>query len=245
MWIFYYYHYCQSGAVQGNISRSRRDSGSLVGYFNGAKNNNATVFNPRGRRPRPSATSWRPSSSTPPRETATCITVSARLRTFHETLTRPRSDLAFGNRTHMRFSHAQKPEFPSPPVISRARPPARGRWKKLTGGEDGFLSLSSLIWRKNETWRSWRLSSYIFWKAPRLWITPPEDRRHHQASLKSRLKKLTFITRTSLILCDSVPTFERVFALIPSIFKKDVFVAAPLVVCLFCLIFKFKLFFCE
>lgn len=88
--------------------------------------------------------------------------------------------------------------------------------------------------------RSWRLPSYIFWKAPRLWITPPEDRRHHQASLKSRLKKLTFITRTSLILCDSVPTFERVFALIPSIFKKDVFVAAPLVVCLFCLIFKFK-----
>lgn len=101
MWIFYYYHYCQSGAVQGNIP----DGILAVSwvFFNGAKNNNDTVFNPRGRRPRPSATSWRPSSSTPPRETATCITVSARLRMFHETLTRPRSDLAFGNRTHMRL----------------------------------------------------------------------------------------------------------------------------------------------
>lgn len=42
-----------------------------------------------------------------------------------------------------------------------------------------------------------------------------------------------------------MPTFERVFALIPSIFKKYVFVAAPIVVYLFCLIFKFKLFFVE
>lgn len=69
-----------------------------LALLNGAKNNNDTVFNPRGRRQRPSATSWRPSSSTPPRETATCITVSARLPMFEKPVTRLRSDLTFGRR---------------------------------------------------------------------------------------------------------------------------------------------------
>lgn len=102
-----------------------------------------------------------------------------------------------------------------------------------------------LIRRKHETWRFWHLSSSILWKAPRLWITLPEDRRHHRASLKSRLKKkLTFITRASLISFDFVPTFEHVFALIPSIFIKLSFVPARLSSCfyIFGSIFEFKSF---
>lgn len=82
-------------------------------------------------------------------------------------------------------------------VISFARLPARG-CRKVTDQRGGWFPLIvlHLIGGKHETWWFWHLSFPILWKAPRLWITLPEDRRHHQASLKSRLKKKTHFYHT-------------------------------------------------
>lgn len=160
-----------------------------LALLNGAKNNNDTVFNPRGRRQRPSATSWRPSSSTPPRETATCITVSARLPMS------PTSTL----RSHVWPSNTcvctkAGTSFGRLLGCDQSRSSA-GTWRQESNWPDRRMVSSHcplLIRRKHETWRFRRLSSSVLWKAPWLWITLPEDGRHHRASLKSRLKKTHF-----------------------------------------------------